>query len=106
MTGTYTGQRPEARELPAARPAGEGVYAIVRHDSHTHLAYSLELPRKPGKVQRDLRIDDEASYILTVKNPEKPAPGGAGLKGSRKAGYPEDLMEKFGGRGRTRSSRL
>src|SRR5581483_12308992 len=34
------------RVKPAARPAGEGVYAIVRHENHTHLAYVLELPDK------------------------------------------------------------
>ncbi len=38
------------RERPAARPAGEGVYAIARHDDHTHLAYALELPEEPGEV--------------------------------------------------------
>src|SRR4051794_39792493 len=31
-----------------ARPAGEGRYAIVDHDGHTHLAYVLELPAEPG----------------------------------------------------------
>ena len=32
------------RHIPAGRPAGEGVYAIARHNNHTHLAYLLELP--------------------------------------------------------------
>src|SRR5262245_18596858 len=26
------------------RPAGEGVYALILHGNHTHLAYVLELP--------------------------------------------------------------
>ncbi|WKZ34006.1 MAG: hypothetical protein QY316_06305 [Thermodesulfobacteriota bacterium] len=86
------------RELPAARPAGEGVYAIARHGDHTHLAYSLELPERPGEVQEAFRIEDEASYIVTIKNPEKPAPPGAGLKGRKKAGFPKRLMQKFDGR--------
>src|ERR1043166_2659015 len=39
------------RTQPAARPAGEGLYAIVDHDSHAHLAYVLELPKELGPVQ-------------------------------------------------------
>lgn len=83
------------RELPAARSAGEGVYAIVRHGDHTHLAYSLELPREPDQVQRDLKIEPEGSYIISVKNPTKGSPEGAGLRGEQKAGFPKKLMEVF-----------
>src|SRR3954470_12241741 len=43
----YTTKTRGERKRAPARPAGEGVYAIVRHDGHTHLAYSLELPEKP-----------------------------------------------------------
>ncbi len=86
------------RELPSARPAGEGVYAITRHGDHTHLAYSLELPERRGEVQEAFRIEDEASYIITIKNPEKPSPRGAGLRGGKKADFPKRLMEKFDGR--------
>lgn len=56
----------ELREQPIARPAGEAVYAIVDHEGHRHLAYLLELPREPGNVQFTLRIEQEASYIVTV----------------------------------------
>ena len=45
------------RHVSPARPAGEGVYALVRHDDHTHLAFALELPQHPGQVQRDLLAD-------------------------------------------------
>jgi hypothetical protein len=51
---TYVTETRGERVQPAARPAGEGVYAIVRHDDHTHLAYALELPAAPGEVQRAL----------------------------------------------------
>jgi hypothetical protein len=61
-----------ARVVPAARPAGEGVYSLVRHADHTHLAYALELPEQPGPVQRALEIQREASYIVSVKSPEAP----------------------------------
>jgi hypothetical protein len=84
------------RRVPAARPAGEGVYAIVRHEGHTHFAYALELPERPGEVQRELNIEPEASYILSVKNPEQPSPPGAGLGKGQKAQFPKHLKERFG----------
>ena len=95
---TYGTKTRGTRHLPPARPAAEGVYAIVRHDDHTHLAYALELPEEPGDVQRDLRIDAEGSFILSVKNPEKPSPSHAGLRPEQKADYPRGLQERFGGR--------
>jgi hypothetical protein len=86
------------REQPAARPAGEGVYAIVRHEDHTHLAYALELPRQPGAVQEALRIEPEGSYVLSVKNPEAPSPPGVGLPAERRAAFPAELQRVFHGR--------
>jgi hypothetical protein len=86
------------RTQPAARPAGEGVYAIVDHDSHAHLAYVLEVPKHPGPVQDAMNIEPEASYIITVKNPEMPAPPGAGLSGPQEAHYPKSLEREFAGK--------
>jgi hypothetical protein len=86
------------RSVPAARPAGEGVYALVRHDGHAHLAYALELPERPGEVQEELNIEEEASYIITVKNPAQPSPRGAGLGKGRKAKFPQHLKKHFAGR--------
>jgi len=86
------------RQVPAARPAGEGIYAIVEHERHTHLAYVLELPHKPGEVQRALNIVKEGSYIIAVKNPETPSPPGMGLDETRRARYPKKLRELFSGR--------
>lgn len=83
------------RELPAVRPAGEGVYAIVRHDSHTHLAYSLELPEQPREVQQTFKIPPEGSYIISIKNPHKSSPPRVGLKGEQKADYPQKLQAAF-----------
>jgi hypothetical protein len=95
---TYpTGTRGE-RHLAPARPAGEGVYAIVRHGDHTHLAFALELPEKPGAVQQDLNIPEEGSYIVAVKNPQLPAPPGAGLAEEEQAELPRHLRERFEGR--------
>jgi hypothetical protein len=86
------------REQPAARPAGEGIYAIVDHDGHTHLAYALELPRSTGEVQRELNIEEQGSYIVSVRNPEAPAPPQAGLRCEQRPEYPRALRERFRGR--------
>jgi hypothetical protein len=83
------------RVQPEARPAGEGVYSLVAHGRHTHLTYKLEFPKQPGKVQQEFRIEPEASYVVTVKNPEAPAPPQAGLQPTRRAQFPEELKRKF-----------
>lgn len=86
------------RHVPAARPAGEAVYCIVRHRNHIHLAYALELPRPPGDVQRALNIAAEGSYIVAVKNPRAEQPPGVGLDERRKARFPRTLQVRFRGR--------
>jgi hypothetical protein len=62
------------RRMAAAVPAGEGKYAIVKHDNHTEFAYVLELPEKPGPIQKEFEIKKEASYIVSVKNPDIQSP--------------------------------
>jgi hypothetical protein len=47
-----------------SRPAGEGIYAIVSHRTHSHLMYTLELPRQVGDVQKSFNIKREANYIM------------------------------------------
>lgn len=83
------------RRIPAVRPVGEGVYRVVRHGDHTHLAYALELPKKTGEAQEAFNLEKEANYIISVKNPEKGAPPGAGLSGGERARFPASLQEKF-----------
>jgi hypothetical protein len=74
------------------------VYAIVRHGDHTHLAYALELPETPGTVQKELKIEPQASYILSVKNPVVSSPKGVGLSESQRAEFPKSLQRRFDGR--------
>jgi len=62
----------EFREGEMARPVGEGKYAIVDHNNHTELAFVLELPKELGEAQKELGIEKEASYIITVINPKIP----------------------------------
>jgi hypothetical protein len=94
---TYRTKTHGKRRLPAARPAGEGVYALPRHGDHTHLAYAIELPSKPGEVQRALNIVEQGSYLIAVKNPEGPSTGGTGLDETRRAVFPKHLQERFHG---------
>jgi hypothetical protein len=95
QTQVYKTRTRGARLLPSARPAGEGVYALVRHADHTHLAYALELPEEPGPVQRALQIRGEASFIVSVKNPEASAPSEAALPPDEAARYPPELAQRF-----------
>lgn len=92
---TYETRTRGERHLPAARPVGEGVYRIVRHGDHTHFVYALELPRRTGEAQDEFRLEDQASYIITIKNPTQSSPPQAGLSPEQKADYPADLMDAF-----------
>lgn len=91
---SYTTKTRGERHQPAARPAGEGFYEILSHEGHTHLAYVLELPTEPGAVQHELGIEPEASYVISVKNPDKPSPPGAGLS-RHEVSFPKKLKERF-----------
>jgi hypothetical protein len=95
---TYLTRTRGERHRPPARPAGEGVYAVVRHRGHTHLVYVLELPRELGEVQRGLNIAREASDIVVVKNPKTPSEPGLGLDEARRARFPRGLAQRFRGR--------
>jgi hypothetical protein len=86
------------RAIPPVRPAAEGIYALVRHGDHTHLAYVIELPERQGPAERELNIEREASYIIAVRNPETPRSPNAGLAPERAAKFPRQLREKFAGR--------
>lgn len=93
MPAEYTTQTRGKRRLAAAVPAGEGKYVIVKHDNHTELAYVLELPETPGPTQREFEIKKEASYIISVKNPDVKVPGF--VASEKNPEYPNTLKEKF-----------
>jgi hypothetical protein len=98
LPAEYTTETKGKRRLAAAVPAGEGKYVIVKHDNHTELAYILELPETPGPTQREFQIKKEASYIISVKNPEIKIPGFSAFSSDKKPEYPKHLKEKFGDR--------
>ena len=86
------------RHEPAVRPAGEGVYAITLLSGQMYLSYALELPAHPSEVQQAFRIASEASFVLSIKNPEAATPPGLGLGEKEKPDYPERLHAEFRGR--------
>jgi hypothetical protein len=91
LTDDFHGERYQTRTRgerfqPPARPAGEGVYALVEHDDHRHLVYRLELPAELGDVQRDLGICEQASYIATAMNV---------VRWDRRPLYPASLQARF-----------
>jgi hypothetical protein len=86
------------RTLPAARPSGEGVYALLQRGRNLHLTYELELPERTGEVQHELNIPVHGAYILSIKNPQTPSPPGAGLPERDEAHYPKSLQREFRGR--------
>ncbi len=96
MPAEYTTETKGTRRLAAAVPAGEGKYSIVKHEGHTELAHLLELPKELGHTQKEFEIKNEASYIISVKNPEISASGFTAFSSARKPQYPNDLVELFG----------
>jgi hypothetical protein len=90
----------EFRKGDAARPVGEGKYAIVKHQNHAELAYILEMPNEPGEAQNELGVEKEASYIISVINPKKPAASSIPTGGSYPSTeeipmYPEEVLKEF-----------
>ncbi len=83
---------------PEARPAGDGVYAIVPHENHTHLLFSLGLPKEPGQVQQELNIPQEGNYLVYLKNPGEPTQPEEGQEQPGKPHYPDVLLEQFKGK--------
>ncbi|MGE5660835.1 MAG: hypothetical protein ACM3X1_01165 [Ignavibacteriales bacterium] len=85
----------EFREGDMARPAGEGKYAIVDHNKHTELVYVLELPKEAGEAQKELGIEKEASYIITVINPKIPKRKESLPITEDAPKYPESILNDF-----------
>ncbi len=92
---TYATETRGRRLQPEDRPVGEGVYALARHQGHTHFTYELELPEHPGEPQQEFNLEQEASYVVSVKNPNVPSPRGAGLQPSAQADLPKKLERHF-----------
>lgn len=81
----------EFRKDDVARPVGEGKYAIIEHQNHTELAFIIEMPQEIGEAQKELGIQKEATYIITVINPNKPVPEGYRTAEAERPKYPKDI---------------
>ncbi|KAF8250077.1 hypothetical protein K440DRAFT_597477 [Wilcoxina mikolae CBS 423.85] len=86
----------ERTDFPA-QPIGEGVYAITKSDNErqSHFAYILTIPKEPNELQEDFGLKDKGSFIISVRNPQTPAPPNAGIPDPAK--YPKEIMEEFRG---------
>ena len=94
---TYQTKTRGLRHLAAARPAGEGAYALQRDGRNLVLAYRLELPIDLGPVQEELRIAQEAAYVVALKNPEVPNPPSIGLREEDRVHLPPKEQREFHG---------
>lgn len=86
--GTKT--RGEQQEM-AALAVGEGRYAFAQHGDHSHIAYQIELPKKPKEIQKELNIESEGSYIMSVRNPKM-----GDFMTDEKPDYPDEIIDEFG----------
>lgn len=77
-----------------AIPAGEGRYVVFEARNSSRLAYRLHRPDQTGTAQQELGILPEASFVISVRNPELDVPGFPDAKPD----YPESLQEKFADR--------
>ena len=84
----------EFRKGDGARPAGIGKYIIIKHQNHAELAYILENPEEPGQAQKEFGIEKEASYIISVINPNQPTPAGY-PSAEESPQYPEKILKEF-----------
>jgi hypothetical protein len=89
-------QNPGSRPHASAIQCGDGIYAIVRFQDHSHLVYRVSWPGNVSDVQRDFHIEPEGSYVLAVKNPQYPtASSNVKLPRSR---FPPELQSLLGER--------
>jgi hypothetical protein len=88
--------REDMEQEPRMLSAAVARYVLVDHRGHSHLAYALARTTDSDRIQRLFNIRREASYIVVVRNPDAPAPPGAGLPEHRRAQYPPELRERFG----------
>jgi hypothetical protein len=93
---TYETETRGERKIEEMRPAGEGVYGLVRHHRGVVLGYVLELPEEISEVQKAFNIKKEATFYISIKNPETAA--SPGLPHREGVKLPKELQDKFAGR--------
>lgn len=78
---------------PPATPIAEGVYAITTTGKDNHFAYMTTIPSQLGEVQKDVGIKDQASFVVSAKNPKYPGPANAQLDNPPQ--YPQNIIDEF-----------
>jgi len=80
LLGCGTEGSSERTDFPAL-PVGEGVYAITKSDNErqSHFVYTLTIPEKPSELQEDFGLKEKGSFIISVRNPQMPAPPNAAI---------------------------
>lgn len=86
------------RRRPGCRPVAVGSYDLRRRGRDTVLVVVFQRPDDRADVQDELNVPDEATYVVTVKNPEAGSPPDAGLDDRRRADLPQELRDRFEGR--------
>ena len=59
------------RTLPAARPAGEGAYALVQIGRNLHLTYELGTPEQPGRCSGNSTFPYRAASSSRSRTPTR-----------------------------------
>ncbi|MCJ1449494.1 MAG: hypothetical protein MMC23_010014 [Stictis urceolatum] len=89
----YTTKTAGVRHTPSAKPIGEGVYAFVKTEKDTRLAYMLTLPEELGEVHHDMRLHEKGSFICSAKNPQYGGPSNASLPEG--ASFSREILDEF-----------
>lgn len=84
------------RTQGAARAVGEAAYTIAKTPKGTRLAYKLEVPEEPMEAQKVFKIQKQASFVISIKNPENKSanPGIPQMEGE----FSEPQLKRFKGR--------
>lgn len=85
-----------SRHESTVRCVGQGRYALIGHDGHTHFCYDLSRPKVCGDVQKAFALEQSGDFLITVKNPKFKENVTLGLDDDQKAQYPDDLQKLFG----------
>jgi hypothetical protein len=92
---TFASKSRHERHFKMPHLLAEGVYSLMRHEDHTHFAYSLEILPHDAEIAQEFSVVPEACYHLKINNPTKPSPVGMGLYNELKAEYPPRLQRLF-----------
>lgn len=88
--GDYQTKTCGEQHLPPAAPVGEGRYALIDTGESTHLVCRLQRP-KDGELAETLGLREEASYVVSIKNPDVPIEGFP----EERPDYPDQLAKLF-----------